>query len=187
MPVTRVKRRVPLVEQELLTLPENLSSSSVISGVRVTRSFVFCVVFCWSMFVPFFCSAIVLSVLRFTDYYYPFGIFKLLLGGKISQFSETCSCGHLYYSHLYQKDTFNLSSHGKLHMHWTSFKRSPVLKYHFFLVPAVTIALVLSWKMSYALKLFQDVICLKRPFFLCPNDHLLIQVWLYLEIDICII
>jgi hypothetical protein len=36
--VTRLTRRVPLVEQELLTLPEHLSSPPVFSGVRVTRS-----------------------------------------------------------------------------------------------------------------------------------------------------
>jgi len=34
-----------LVEQELLTLPDHLSSSPVFSGVRVTRSFVLCVCF----------------------------------------------------------------------------------------------------------------------------------------------
>ena len=34
---------VPLVEQELLSLPEHLSSSSVFSGVRVTQSLVLCV------------------------------------------------------------------------------------------------------------------------------------------------
>jgi hypothetical protein len=36
--VTRLTRRVSLVEHELLTLPEHLSSPLVISGVRVTRS-----------------------------------------------------------------------------------------------------------------------------------------------------
>jgi hypothetical protein len=41
----RVTRRVPLVEQDL-TLPENLSSPPVFRGVRVTRSFIFCIVFC---------------------------------------------------------------------------------------------------------------------------------------------
>jgi len=39
------------VEQELLTLPENLSSSSVFSGVRVARSLVFCVVIGRLLFV----------------------------------------------------------------------------------------------------------------------------------------
>jgi hypothetical protein len=32
--------RVPLVEQELLTIPEHLSSPPVFSGVRVTRTLV---------------------------------------------------------------------------------------------------------------------------------------------------
>ena len=40
--VTRLKRRVPPVEQELPTLPEHLSSPPVFSGVCVTRSFVVC-------------------------------------------------------------------------------------------------------------------------------------------------
>ena len=38
--VTRLTRRVPLVEQELINLPEHLSSPPVFSGVRVTRSLV---------------------------------------------------------------------------------------------------------------------------------------------------
>ena len=49
--VTRVTRRVPPVEQELLTHPEHMSSSLVFSGVRVSRS----------LFVLFL-LAIVLSV-----------------------------------------------------------------------------------------------------------------------------
>jgi hypothetical protein len=36
--VTGLARWVPLVEQELLTLPEHPSSTPVLSGVRVTRS-----------------------------------------------------------------------------------------------------------------------------------------------------
>jgi hypothetical protein len=43
--VTRLIRWVPLVEQELLTLPEHLSSPPVFSGVRVTRSLVLYVCF----------------------------------------------------------------------------------------------------------------------------------------------
>ena len=38
--VTRLTRRVPLVEQELLTLPDHLSSPPVFSGVRVNQSLV---------------------------------------------------------------------------------------------------------------------------------------------------
>jgi len=43
--VTRLTRRVPLVEQELLTLPEHMSSPAVFSWVRVTRSLVLYVCF----------------------------------------------------------------------------------------------------------------------------------------------
>ena len=43
--VTRLTRRVPLVQQELLTLCEHLSSPLVFSGVRVTRSLVLYVCF----------------------------------------------------------------------------------------------------------------------------------------------
>ena len=65
----------------LLTLPEHLGSPSVSSKVRVARSLVFCVVFCKSFFVflSFFLSHIVLSVLRFPDfdwYLQPFHLFK---------------------------------------------------------------------------------------------------------------
>ena len=56
-------RQVPLVEQELPTLPEHMGSPAAFSGARVIRSLVFLL-------------AIVLSVLlRFTDSDYPFGIF----------------------------------------------------------------------------------------------------------------
>ena len=43
--VPRLTRWLPLVEQELLTLPEHLSSLPVFSGVRVTRSLVLYVCF----------------------------------------------------------------------------------------------------------------------------------------------
>ena len=43
--VTRLTRRVPLVEQKLLTVPEHLSSPPVFSGVRVSRSLVLYVCF----------------------------------------------------------------------------------------------------------------------------------------------
>ena len=41
--VSRLTRRMPLVEQDLLTLPDHPSSSPVFSGIRVTRSLVLCV------------------------------------------------------------------------------------------------------------------------------------------------
>ena len=62
--VTRLTQQVPLVEQELLTLPEY-------------SIFSFMCMFCRSLFILFL-LVIVLSVLfRFTDSDYPFDIFKL--------------------------------------------------------------------------------------------------------------
>jgi hypothetical protein len=72
--VIRLTRRLPLVEQEQLTFPEHPSSVQVFSGVCVTRSLVLCVCFvnhCLSFF------AIVLSILRFMDSYYPFRLWHL--------------------------------------------------------------------------------------------------------------
>ena len=67
---------MPLVEQELLTLPEHLSSPQAFSGVRVTQSLALCFVDgCLSVFH----LACVLSVLRFTDADFSFGIFKHFL------------------------------------------------------------------------------------------------------------
>ena len=56
-------------EQELLTLPEHLSSTPLFSGVRVTRSLVCCVMFCGSLFVVLsFCLlAIAMCFLSFFD------------------------------------------------------------------------------------------------------------------------
>ena len=77
--VTRLIWRVPLVEEELETLPEHLSSPPVSSGVTLIRSLVLCVCFVEGCFVLFL-LAIVLSVpLRFTDSDYPFYIFILFL------------------------------------------------------------------------------------------------------------
>ena len=68
-PFPFVFNEVPLVEQELLTLPEHLSPPTVFS-------FGHCVVCPFVLFL----LAIVLSVLlRFSDSDYPFGIFKLFL------------------------------------------------------------------------------------------------------------
>ena len=57
-------------------MPEHLSSLLVFSRVRVAHCsiFSFICMFCRSLFVLL---TIVLSVLRFTDSGYPFGIFKL--------------------------------------------------------------------------------------------------------------
>ena len=59
-----------LVGQELSTLPEHMSSHPEFSGVRVTWYLFLCEMFCRSLFVLFL-LAVVLSVLRFTNYDYP--------------------------------------------------------------------------------------------------------------------
>ena len=66
---------IPLVEQELLALPEHLSSPRVFSGIRVTRSLVLCVCFVYCC-LSFFLAIVLYVLLRFTDSDYPFGIFK---------------------------------------------------------------------------------------------------------------
>jgi NADH:ubiquinone oxidoreductase subunit E len=61
--VTRLTRQMPLLEQELLTLLEHLSSSPVFSGVCFTRSLVLYVCFVDRLSFVLFLMAIVLSVL----------------------------------------------------------------------------------------------------------------------------
>ena len=70
--VTRVTRRVTIVEQELLTL----NSSSVFSEVCVAQFLVFCVMFCISLFVllsfffwPLFCLFFFDLRILFTPWY----------------------------------------------------------------------------------------------------------------------
>jgi len=89
--ITRVTRRVSLVEQGLPTLPGHLSSPPVISGVRVARSLVFCLMFCrlWLVLLSFFCwSLCCLFCYGVTDSDYPFGIFKLFLSVVFSGYSS---------------------------------------------------------------------------------------------------
>ena len=75
--VTRLTRWVPLVEQDLLTLPGHLSSPDFFCEVRPTLSLVSRVCFV-DRCLSFSLLAVVLSVLLpFTDPNYPFDIFKL--------------------------------------------------------------------------------------------------------------
>ena len=80
--VTRLTWRMPIVEQELLTLPEHLSSPVVFSGVRVTRSLVLYVCFedrCLSFCTFSFGHCVVWSSSIYRFWLPPFGIFKLFL------------------------------------------------------------------------------------------------------------
>ena len=66
--VPRVIRREPLVEQELLNLPEHLRSPSVLSGVRVARYLylVFCILlFVLSSFTSLYCLNVFFSAPTF--------------------------------------------------------------------------------------------------------------------------
>ena len=80
---TRLTRRVPLVEQELLTLPEHMCSSPVFCEVRVTRSLVLYVCFVdridFGAFVLFPLGIVLSVLLRYTEFDCPFGNFKLFL------------------------------------------------------------------------------------------------------------
>jgi hypothetical protein len=76
--VTRLTRQMSLVEQELFTLPEHLSSPPVFSWVRVTQSLVLYVCFvdrCLSFCTYSFCHCVVCSSLiygfRLPLWYFP--------------------------------------------------------------------------------------------------------------------
>ena len=80
--VTRLTRRVSLVEQELSTLSEHQSSPPVFSGVHVTRSLVLCVCFtdrCLSFCTFSFGHCVVCSSSISGLWLLPFGILKLFL------------------------------------------------------------------------------------------------------------
>ena len=72
---------MPLVEQELATLPEHLSSPTDFSGVHVTRSLALCVcfIYCCLFFCPCSFGHCVVCSFSIYDSDYPFGIFKLFL------------------------------------------------------------------------------------------------------------
>ena len=69
-------RRVPLLEQELLTFPK-LTSSRPLLVSTCYYIFSFMYMFCLS-FVLFLLTIVLSVLLRFTDYDYPFGIYKLV-------------------------------------------------------------------------------------------------------------
>ena len=77
---TRLTRRMPQVEQELLTFPVHLSSPQVFWGVRLTRYLVVCVCFvdrCLSFCIFYFGHYVVCSFSIYGFWLPPFGIFNL--------------------------------------------------------------------------------------------------------------
>ena len=67
--VTRLTRRVWQAEQELLTLPENLSLPLIFSEVRVTQYLVLCVCFVdrYLSYCPFLLVFVLSVLLRYMD------------------------------------------------------------------------------------------------------------------------
>ena len=75
-----VTRRVPIVEQELFTLPEYLSLPSAVCGLRVAPFLIFCVIlllFVVDFFVNFYIAIVLFVVLKFKASDYPSVIFNL--------------------------------------------------------------------------------------------------------------
>jgi hypothetical protein len=96
--VTRLTRRVPLVEQELLTLPEHRSSPSGINGVSVNRSLVCCACFvdrCLSFDTISFCHCVVCSSLI-----YGFGLPDLYLHTLLKMHRYKCRITAFYYHYI---------------------------------------------------------------------------------------
>jgi hypothetical protein len=99
--VTRLTRRVPLVEQELLTIPDRLSSSPVFSGIRVTRSLVLYVCFadnCLSFYTFSFGHCVICSSSIY-GLWLPLWYLKTLLIKVLPQRSLECSCYSIFLSY----------------------------------------------------------------------------------------
>ena len=116
--------QVPLVEQELLTLLEHLSSPPVFSGVRVTRSLILyvcsvdhCLSFCNFSFE----HCVVCSPL-YRFWLPPFGIFKLFLN---SDWCLSSSIGHMLLGHIIH--TLHMESSYVLSREVASYKCSKTL------------------------------------------------------------
>ena len=153
----------------------------------------------WLYLWYLFLLSIVLSVLRFTDSDYTFGIFVCcplcclsfdwrilsipLVSSNSFLFNNQCiwyiqsslsMWSPLLTSHLYYNVAVFLSFHRKFHMNLTSFKKSSVLKATFF-CPKGDL-LIQVWLYRYIKGNFA-----KRTYFHAPFSILYIQVWLYRE------
>jgi len=77
--VAKVTRQVSYVEQELLILPEHLSTPPGFSGVLTARSLVFSAVICRLLFVFFLLATALSGLLRMTASGYHHTILKQLI------------------------------------------------------------------------------------------------------------
>ena len=106
--VTRLTRWVPLVEQELPTLPEHLSLPPVFSGVCVTRSLVLCACFanrCLSFCTFSFGHCVVCS-----SSIYRFWLPLWYLNSSCARLCTCFICGKLflYHQHFFLQSFFYL-------------------------------------------------------------------------------
>jgi hypothetical protein len=98
-----------LVEQELLTLPEYMSSPPVFSGVRVTRSLVLYVCFvdrCLSFCTFSFGHCVVCPSLRYTDSDNPFCTLQQI----IDRYMYKCSKNwYVWVWNMFRQNVFNVN------------------------------------------------------------------------------
>jgi hypothetical protein len=119
--VTRLTRRVSLVEQELLTRPEHLSSTPVFSGVRVNRSLIFMyfllIVVC--SFVLFLLAIVLSVLLRHTD------------SGYLPLVSSNSSSYKILHRKLKLEQTLtSLQNHGRTRVFWMDINYFPIFHNH---------------------------------------------------------
>ena len=94
--IIRLTRRVSIVEQELLTLSEHLSSSPVFKWGSCYLICSFMCTFCRSLFSLFLLATVLYVLLRFTNSDYPF--FKLFLFSENSQLGIDIGPPHMFIS-----------------------------------------------------------------------------------------
>jgi hypothetical protein len=102
---TRLTWRVPLVEQEQLSLSENLSSSPVFNEVRITRSLAVCVCFvdrCLS-FCTFSFAHCVVCCFSIYGFWLPLWYLQTLLAERSIPVALDCPflIAHSVFSHVY--------------------------------------------------------------------------------------
>jgi hypothetical protein len=105
-----VTRQMPLMEQELINLPEHLSSPSVFNEAYVDRSIVFCAVFCWQLVVLlcfFYCPLYCLSIFDLRVLITPMitGACPCTPNGKVSYYDHFI-CGLLIWTKLDYHDPY---------------------------------------------------------------------------------
>jgi hypothetical protein len=120
--VTRLTRRVPLVEQELLTLPEHLSSLPVFGEVRVTRSLVLRECFverCLSLCTSSFGHCVVCSSSIYEFWYHQTLLLVIRCQLIENQEHFLLQCPKIiFYDSFYKKTIIEMSEFEKVDIYW---------------------------------------------------------------------